>query len=112
MSEKAISIGSYFVGSGVYTIFGGESPVRNSDKVVRFMSEGWEERVGGKMEFIPDPEEAVHKALAHIDKKREALGLVEYDPARFGQSGDALMLKMLESVGDEMAPLYSAKLPE
>jgi carbon-monoxide dehydrogenase catalytic subunit len=112
MSEKAISIGSYFVGSGVYTIFGGESPVRNSDKVVQFMSEGWEERVGGKMEFIADPEEAVQKALAHIDKKRQALGLVEYDPARFGQSGDALMLQMLESVGDEMAPLYSAKLPE
>jgi len=110
MSEKAISIGSYFVGSGVYTIFGSESPVRNSDKVVDFMLEGWQERVGGKMEFIADPEEAVAKALKHIDEKRAALGLVEYDPARFGQSGDALMLELLERAGDEMAPLYSAKV--
>jgi carbon-monoxide dehydrogenase catalytic subunit len=112
MSEKAISIGCYFVGSGVYTIFGSESPVRNSPTVVQFMSEGWEERVGGKMEFIADPEEAVQKALAHIDKKRAALGLVEYDPARFGESGDAVMVKLLEKAGDEMAPLYSAKMAE
>nr|MBC7244049.1 anaerobic carbon-monoxide dehydrogenase catalytic subunit [Chloroflexota bacterium] len=110
MSEKAISIGCYFVGSGVYTIFGSESPVANSPAVVRFMSEGWEERVGGKMEFIPDPEEAVRKALEHIDKKRAALGLVEYDPARYGQSGDALMLKVLEQVDEGTLNLYSAKL--
>ncbi len=109
MSEKALSIGCYFVASGVYTIFGGDSPVANSPKVVRFMSEGWEERVGGKMEFIPDPEETVRRALAHIDKKRAALGLVEYDPKRYGQSGDALMLKLLEKQG-EVLNLYSAKL--
>ncbi len=30
MSEKALSIGCYFVGSGVYTIFGGESPCRSA----------------------------------------------------------------------------------
>ena len=40
MSEKAISIGCYFVGSGVYTIFGSESPVANSPIVDRFISEG------------------------------------------------------------------------
>jgi carbon-monoxide dehydrogenase catalytic subunit len=110
MSEKALSIGCYFVASGVYTIFGGESPVANSPKVVQFMSEGWEERVGGKMEFIADPEEIVRRALAHIDKKRAALGLVEYDPKRYGQSGDALMLKLLEKQGVDTLNLYSAKL--
>ncbi len=112
MSEKAISIGCYFVASGVYTIFGSESPVRNSEVVNRFMSETWEERVGGKLEFIADAAEAVQKALDHIDKKREALGLVEYDAARFGQSGDDLMLKVLEKVGDDVVPLYSAKIAE
>jgi hypothetical protein len=61
------------------------------------------------MEFIPDPEETVRRALAHIDKKRAALGLVEYDPKRYGQSGDALMLKLLEKQG-EVLNLYSAKL--
>ena len=64
------------------------------------------------MEEGEDPEEAVQKALEHIDKKRAALGLVEYDPQRFGQSGDALMLKVLDKVGDEMAPLYSVKMAE
>jgi carbon-monoxide dehydrogenase catalytic subunit len=110
MSEKAISIGCYFVGSGVYTIFGSESPVSNSDVVNRFISEGWEERVGGKLEFIPDPEEAVQKALDHIDKKRAALGLAEYDPERFGQSGDADVVKLLEEQGEETFSLYSAKV--
>ena len=112
MSEKAISIGCYFVGSGVYTIMGSDSPVANSPIVDRFITEGWEERVGAKFEFVADPEEAVRKALAHIDQKRAALGLVEYDPGRFGQSGDSLMLKVLEQRGEEEFNLYSAKMAQ
>ncbi len=113
MSEKAISIASYFVGSGVYTIMGSESPVSNSPIVDRFISEDWEERIGGKLEFIPDPEESVQKALAHIDKKRAALGLVEYDPNRFGQSGDRLMQQFVEAMEAGLpVNLYSAKVPE
>ncbi len=110
MSEKAISIGTYFVASGVYTIFVSESPVRNSPAVVRFQSEVWEKRVGGKLEFIADVKESVQKALEHIDKKRAALGLPEYDPKRYGQSGDAVMLKVLEERGEEVFNLYSAKV--
>jgi len=110
MSEKAISIGSYFAGSGVYTIMGVGSPVAGSKKVVNFLSEGWEERVGGKLEFIADPEEAVRKALEHIDKKRAALGLAEYDPTRFGQSGDWLMRQFLEAMeAGKPVNIYSAK---
>ena len=113
MSEKAISIGCYFVGSGVYTIFGSESPIANSPVVNSFISEGWEERVGGKLEFIPDPDEAVRKALEHIDKKRADLGLVEYDPTRFGQSGDRLMRQFVEAMEAGLpVNLYSAKSPE
>ncbi|HUT16484.1 MAG TPA: anaerobic carbon-monoxide dehydrogenase catalytic subunit [Anaerolineae bacterium] len=112
MSEKAISIGCYFVGSGVYTIMGSDSPVANSPVVSRFISEGWEERVGARFEFIADPEEAVQKALAHIDKKRAALGLVEYDANRFGQGGDSVMLDMLERRGEDVFNLYSAKVTE
>jgi len=110
MSEKALSIGCYFVGSGVYTIFGSAAPIANSPIVERFMSEGWEERVGGKLEFIPDPEESVQRALAHIDKKRAALNLAPYDPLRYGQSGDAALLKWLEKQGEKTFSLYSAKL--
>jgi carbon-monoxide dehydrogenase catalytic subunit len=101
MSEKALSIGSYCVASGAYVIFGGSSPVSgmpdrvsDSDIVARFLIEGWEKLYGGKMEFIADPDEMIRKALEHIDKKRAALGLPEYDPERFGQSGDWRMLEL------------------
>lgn len=111
MSEKALSIATYFVGSGLYTIMGSKSPVANSPIVERFLSEGWEERIGGKLEFIPDPEVAVEKALEHIDKKRAALGLVEYDPTRYGQSGDRIMMEFIEAMkaGKPVSP-YSAKV--
>ena len=93
MSEKAVSIGSYFVASGAYVLFGVGSPVSGSPKVVDLMTRGWEEMVGGKMEFEPDMEELVRKALEHIDAKRRALNLEEYDPGRYGQSGDARFIE-------------------
>jgi carbon-monoxide dehydrogenase catalytic subunit len=101
MSEKALSIGTYCVASGAYVIFGGSSPVggmpdkvSDSDIVTNIMSEGWEEDYGGKLEFIPDPDEMVKATLDHIDKKREELGLIKYDPSLFGKSGDKDMLEL------------------
>jgi carbon-monoxide dehydrogenase catalytic subunit len=101
MSEKALSIGTYCVASGAYVIFGGSSPVGGmpdrvdeSDIVAKIISSGWEELYGGKLEFIPDPDKMVEATLAHIDAKRAALGLPEYDPTRFGRSGDAKMLEL------------------
>ena len=101
MSEKALAIATYCVASGAYVIFGGSSPVSgmpdrvsDSDQVLRYISEGWEELYGGKLEFIADADEMVRKTLEHIDKKRKALGLPEYDPERFGRSGDARMLEL------------------
>jgi carbon-monoxide dehydrogenase catalytic subunit len=101
MSEKALSIGTYCVASGAYVIFGGTSPVAgmpdrvtDSDIVAKYISQGWEELYGGKLEFIPDPDKMIEATLAHIDAKREALGLPEYDPTRFGRSGDAKMLEL------------------
>ncbi|HUV93027.1 MAG TPA: anaerobic carbon-monoxide dehydrogenase catalytic subunit [Anaerolineales bacterium] len=103
MSEKALSIATYCVASGAYVIFGGTSPVSgmpdrvsDSDIVSDFISEGWEDLYGGKLEFIPDPDEMIEKTLEHIDKKRAELGLVAYDPERFGQSGDSRMLELEE----------------
>ncbi|MBI4288974.1 MAG: anaerobic carbon-monoxide dehydrogenase catalytic subunit [Chloroflexi bacterium] len=86
MSEKALCIGVYFVASGVYTIFGMDSPVAGSKEVTRLINEGWEEKVGGKLEFEPDWPKIVEKSLAHIDAKRKALKLEEYDPRRYAQS--------------------------
>jgi carbon-monoxide dehydrogenase catalytic subunit len=98
MSEKALAIAAYVVASGGYVIFGGASPVsgmpdrvNDSDEVLHYISEGWEKLYGGKLEFIPNPAEMVRKTLEHIDKKRAALGLPEYDPNKFGKSGDAKM---------------------
>jgi carbon-monoxide dehydrogenase catalytic subunit len=103
MSEKALAIGTYCVASGAYVIFGGSSPisgmpdrVEDSDIVLRYISEGWEELYGGKMEFVKDADEMIRRTLAHIDKKRAALGLAEYDPEKFGESGDARMLLLEE----------------
>jgi len=101
MSEKALAIATYCVASGVYVIFGGASPVSgmpdrmaDSDIVLNYISKGWEELYGGKLEFIPDPDEMIRMTLAHIDAKREALGLPAYDAERFGRSGDDRMLEL------------------
>jgi carbon-monoxide dehydrogenase catalytic subunit len=98
MSEKALAIGSYCVASGAYVIFGGSSPVSgmpdrvaDSDIVLNYISQGWEQLYGGKLEFIADPDVMIAKTLEHIDKKRAALGLPEYNKERFGKSGDSRM---------------------
>jgi carbon-monoxide dehydrogenase catalytic subunit len=114
MSEKALAIGTYCVASGVYVIFGGSSPVSgmpdrvaDSEIVSRYISEGWEELYGGKLEFIADPDEMIRKTLEHIDKKRAALGLPKYEPDRFGESGDSRMLEIEQlPLEDRIAAIY------
>jgi carbon-monoxide dehydrogenase catalytic subunit len=96
MSEKAISIATYCVASGAYVIMGHSSPVSGVDEVMRLISDGWEEKVGGRLEFIADPDEIVQRSLAHIDKKRAALGLPEYDPSKWGKSGDWRIQEFIE----------------
>ncbi|MDP2937534.1 MAG: anaerobic carbon-monoxide dehydrogenase catalytic subunit [Dehalococcoidia bacterium] len=91
MCEKALAIGTYVVASGIYTLFGVDSPVIGAPEVEKLIMDGWEAQVGGKLEFEPDPMKIVEKTLAHIDKKRAALKLEEYDPNRYGQSGDKQM---------------------
>lgn len=103
MSEKALSIGVYCVASGAYVIFGGSSPVggmsdrvADSTIVAQYISEGWEKIYGGKLEFIPDPDEMVKKTLEHIDKKRADLNLPVYEPDRYTISGDGRTLELQE----------------
>ncbi len=116
MSEKALAIGAYCVASGAYVIFGGASPVggmpdrmADSDQVLKYISEGWEGLYGGKLEFVSDPAEMVEKTLAHIDSKRAALGLPEYDPERFGNRGDERMLAIEAlPLQERRAALYGA----
>jgi carbon-monoxide dehydrogenase catalytic subunit len=110
MSEKALSIGTYFVASGAYVLFGVHSPVEGSDAVTDLISHGWESKVGGKLEFEPDPAKIVQKSLEHIDKKRAALGLPEYDATRFGRSGDVRWSAWLKAraAGAKVSPYSMA----
>jgi carbon-monoxide dehydrogenase catalytic subunit len=77
MSEKAISIGQYFVASGVYTIFGVTFPTIESTKFHELLFDGLQSQYGlGKWGFAIDPYEMAAKMIAHIDERREALGIM------------------------------------
>ncbi len=75
MSEKAISIGHYFVASGVYTVFGVTFPIVEDTKFYKLLFDGLEKQGLGKWGFSPDPYELARMMIAHIDKKRKALGI-------------------------------------
>jgi len=75
MSEKAISIGHYFVASGVYTVFGVTFPIIEGTKFHKLLFGGLEELGFGKWGFTPDPHEMAQLMITHIDKKRQALGI-------------------------------------
>ena len=94
MSEKAISIGHYFVASGVYTLFGTTFPTTGSKIYTDYLFKGLEEEWGGMWDFVDDPMEMARKMIAHIDKKRKALGI---DKARERVLYDMAMRRELES---------------
>jgi carbon-monoxide dehydrogenase catalytic subunit len=75
MSEKAISIGHYFVTAGVYTVFGVTMPVSGSPIFENYLYKELEELYGGMWDLVVDPIEHARKMIAHIDKKRKALGI-------------------------------------
>jgi anaerobic carbon-monoxide dehydrogenase catalytic subunit len=75
MSEKAISIGHYFVASGVYTVFGVTFPIVEETKFYKLLFDGLEKQGLGKWGFTPDPYEMARMMIEHIDKKRKALGI-------------------------------------
>ncbi|MCB2168215.1 MAG: anaerobic carbon-monoxide dehydrogenase catalytic subunit [Deltaproteobacteria bacterium] len=75
MSEKAISIGQYFVASGVYTVFGTVFPAEGAPVFQRFLFEEMEKMYGGMWDFEKDPIKHARMMIAHIDKKRKALGI-------------------------------------
>jgi len=75
MSEKAISIGHYFVASGVYTVFGITLPVTGAPVFQDYIFNELEDLYGGMWDLIEDPYEMARSMIAHIDKKRNALGL-------------------------------------
>jgi carbon-monoxide dehydrogenase catalytic subunit len=95
MSEKAIAIGQYFVGSGVFTVFGVTWPTLGSKEVTEYLFKDFEAMYGGMWAFEPDPIKAAQLMIAHIDKKRKALGI---DKARERVLYDMAMRRELESI--------------
>jgi carbon-monoxide dehydrogenase catalytic subunit len=76
MSEKAISIGHYFVASGALVVFSRELlPVLGSENVSKYLFEGIDEELGGHWALESDPVQAAELMLAHIEGKRDALGI-------------------------------------
>jgi carbon-monoxide dehydrogenase catalytic subunit len=94
MSEKAISIGHYFVASGVYTVFGVGLPVSGAPVFRKYLFEDFEKRYGGMWDLEVDPVKHARKMIAHIDKKRKALGI---DRARERTLVDMAARRELES---------------
>jgi len=95
MSEKAISIGQYFVASGVFTVFGVTWPTTGSKEVTDFLFKDMEDMYGGMWAFEPDSLKAAHLMIEHIDKKRQALGI---DKARERVLYDMAMRRELDAV--------------
>lgn len=75
MSEKAISIGHYFVTAGVYTVFGVTMPVSGSPVFENYLYKELEDIYGGMWDLEVDPIKHAQKMIAHIDKKRKELGI-------------------------------------
>jgi len=75
MSEKAIAIGHYFVASGIYVVFGHTFPMTKGTKFEKHLFEDMEKLGFGKWAFADDPKEMARLMIAHIDKKRQQLGI-------------------------------------
>ena len=75
MSEKAISIGHYFVSSGVYTVFDLHLPTSGAPVFHDYLSKETEKLYGGKWDLEADPIKHAQLMIAHIDKKRKELGI-------------------------------------
>jgi carbon-monoxide dehydrogenase catalytic subunit len=76
MSEKAVSIGMYVVGSGIFTVFGTPLPVMGSPALTDFLcGREMEDLVGARWAFEADPIKAANLMMDHIDRKRATLKL-------------------------------------
>ena len=76
ITEKAISIGQYFVASGLLVIFSNELlPVQGSENVSNYLFDGIEKDLGGKWAVQSDPIKAAEQIIEHIERKRDALGI-------------------------------------
>ncbi|MBW1759403.1 MAG: anaerobic carbon-monoxide dehydrogenase catalytic subunit [Deltaproteobacteria bacterium] len=72
-SQKAVSIASYFVASGVYTILGIPPKIFGSKNVINLVTDGLGDVVNATFAVEPDPIAAAKLIINHIENKRKAL---------------------------------------
>lgn len=77
MSEKAIAIGQYFVGSGAYVLFGRTFPTQGSKVISDYLYREINDTYGGHWAVEEDAGKMAQMMIGAIDKKREALGIQE-----------------------------------
>ncbi len=75
MSEKAVSIGAYVVSSGIFTVLGTVPQVLGSSVVTDVLTNAANDVVGAAFAVETDPVKGAQLIIAHIDKKRKALGI-------------------------------------
>ena len=75
MSEKAISIGCYFVASGVDVVLGHPFRISGSPNVTKFLNDDVRQLFGASFHVCLDAQEAVKKIMELLDAKREKLGI-------------------------------------
>lgn len=75
MSEKAIAIGQYVVGSGIYTIFGNDLAVTGAPALREYLTSELEHEVGATWAFEQDAVQAAHMMMERMNEKRKDLKL-------------------------------------
>jgi carbon-monoxide dehydrogenase catalytic subunit len=75
MSEKAVSIGTYVVSSGIFTVLGTVPPILGGKSLVDLLTKGAQEVLGAVFAVEEDPCKAAALILDHLANKRKALGL-------------------------------------
>ncbi|HDM24330.1 carbon-monoxide dehydrogenase catalytic subunit [archaeon] len=73
MSEKAVSIGTYFLAHGVFVHLGTIPPVLGSPTVTKILTDDVERYLGGKFYVEPDPVKAARTMIDVIEEKRRKL---------------------------------------
>ena len=75
MSEKAVSIGNYVVGTGIDTFLGIDPCVSGSDEVVDLLTGGTKDWVEASFTVEKDIDKLGDKMIERIEEKRNALGI-------------------------------------
>jgi carbon-monoxide dehydrogenase catalytic subunit len=73
MSQKAVSIAAYVLGSGIFTVLGTIPPVLGSKEVTNLLCNKIEELLGAKFAVEVDPEISASLMIDHIENKRVSL---------------------------------------